>query len=111
MTQAVTLQPMEDHDEAEIHSAAHGRPHTEAGRCVLKTAAVHGESMLEQVFLQDLWPEMGSKQEQAAPEGLHPVEVTHSVGIHEELQPIGQTNTRAIYGLSSACRTLWWRRA
>lgn len=34
----------------------------------------------------------GPKLEQAAPEGLYPVEGTHTGAVHEELQSVGRTH-------------------
>jgi len=45
--QVMPLQPKGDHSGADIHAAAHGGPHARGG-CVLKEAAAHAESILEQ---------------------------------------------------------------
>lgn len=103
--------PEEDCGDTGCHSAAHGGSHTEAGKCILDTAAVHGEPMVRRVFWQDWWPKRGRMLEQLAPAGLHPVEGTHSIGIHEEQQPTEQSNIGAVCeGLPPACGTLCWRR-
>jgi len=36
--------------------------------------------------------------EQSVPEGVHPMEATHSGAVHEELQPVGRTYTGAVRG-------------
>jgi len=36
--------------------------------------------------------------EQPIPEGLHPMEVTHTGAVHEELQPVGRTHIGEVHG-------------
>lgn len=52
--QIVSLQSVEVCDEADIHPIAHGRPHGRASGYALKEVTAHEESMLQQVFSQDL---------------------------------------------------------
>ena len=40
----------------------------------------------------------GSTLEQAVPEGLHPMEGTHAVAVHEELQRVERNCFRAVRG-------------
>jgi len=47
--QAVLLQPMEGHAGAVTHPAAHGAPHTAAGRDSMKESVACGELTVEQV--------------------------------------------------------------
>ena len=56
------------------------------------------ELMLEQVCCQDLQLRGGPTLKQPVPEGLHPVEVTHSGAVCEELQPMGRTHVGEVHG-------------
>ncbi|GAB0179705.1 zinc finger and BTB domain-containing protein 5 [Grus japonensis] len=52
----------------------------------------------EQVCWQDLGPHGGPTLEQSAPEGLHPVEGTHTGAVREKLQPVGRTHVGEVHG-------------
>ena len=56
------------------------------------------QPMLEQVSWQGLWSHGGPTLEQSVPEGLHPMERTHSEAAHEELQPMGRTHVGVVHG-------------
>ena len=47
---------------------------------------------------QDLWPCGGPTLEQPVPEGLHPMESTHTGAVHKELQPKGRTDVEKDHG-------------
>lgn len=49
-SEAVSLQPMEDHVGADFHPAAHAGHYNRAGGYVLKKAAAHRDPMLKQTL-------------------------------------------------------------
>jgi len=60
----VSLQPMEDHGGADIHTVDCGGPYSRAGEYTLKAAAAHGEPKLEQVPGRSVAYREGPMQEQ-----------------------------------------------
>ncbi|GAB0181827.1 zinc finger and BTB domain-containing protein 5 [Grus japonensis] len=111
----IHLQPMEDDGGADIHLQPVEDPTPEQvdvpkGGCdpvgsphwsKLLAGPVtlwREEPTLEQVCWQDLWPRGGPMLEQSAPEGLHPMEGTHTGAVHEELQPMGRTDVGEVHG-------------
>ncbi|KAK4812750.1 hypothetical protein QYF61_018299 [Mycteria americana] len=114
LKQRLTLQPV-DH------------PNARAGGCALKEAAACGEPTQEQApgrscspwkgacMGADLLAEPaacgGSRLEQSVPEGLHPVEGTHTGAILEELQPMRRTHIGEVCeGLDPMGGTPCWSR-
>ncbi|KAJ7405120.1 hypothetical protein WISP_141798 [Willisornis vidua] len=81
--QADPLQPIKVHGRPDIHLKFVMEPHTGAGGCVLQEAVTlwrpcagklqpHGEKpAIEQIFWQDLWPQMRPTLEQFVPEKLY----------------------------------------
>ncbi|GAB0186285.1 zinc finger and BTB domain-containing protein 5 [Grus japonensis] len=96
MKQVVPLQPMEGHGGTDIHTAAHGGPHTGAGGSDPKKTAAHGEPTLEQAFWQEPGGSPSSRGhmlEQSIPEGLYPVKRTHA-GAGEQHEEEGAAETK-----------------
>ncbi|GAB0188269.1 EH domain-containing protein 4 [Grus japonensis] len=100
--QAVHLQPMED-DGEQISTCSLWRTPCQSRWRHLKEAVTlwvspcwsrllagplapwRQDTMLEQVCWQDLWPHGGPTLEQSGPEGLHPMEGTHTGAVCEGL--------------------------
>jgi len=54
----------EDHNSADIHTAACRGPHARTGRCALKEAAARGEPTLQQVYPEILQGKSVSRKEE-----------------------------------------------
>lgn len=112
VTQAVILQPMKDHAEADIQAAAHGdsmMQHVDA----LKEATAGGQPTLEQApsrscslwkgahagagFLAGSVAHMGPMLEKTIPEGPYPIERTHAGAGLKELQPMARTDVGEVH--------------
>lgn len=73
---------MEDHGSADIHTAAHGRPHAAAGGGVLKEAAAHGAFTLEQTPSRNCGPGREAYTEARFLAGTVTLQGTYAEAVH-----------------------------
>ncbi|PKU43806.1 hypothetical protein llap_5872 [Limosa lapponica baueri] len=109
----VPLQPIEVHGGAHFLPAACGGPHARADGCPLKEAVTPWGACAGAGSLQDLSPcGEESMLEQPVPEGLHPMEKTHTGPLHEELQSGRRTHIGRVHeGPTARGGTPHWIRA